>query len=128
MSDSEALGYVLTELYSINQSIYLRLPASKESLQQQLSRIRHSQSQLELLLQEVTRQARKRRRTTFKDCSPSLFRLIYQTARQAENYKILAEEFPLDSQGSMDCLARIQRRSQAIAQHIQALEKSPLAS
>lgn len=124
MSDAESLGCVLAELYSINQSICLRLPASEESLQQQINRIRQSQGQLEVLHQEVTRQLRRRRRTAFKEYASILFRLIYQTSRQAENYKILAEEFPLDAQGSMDCLARIQRRSQAIAQHIQTLDSS----
>jgi hypothetical protein len=67
MSDSEALGYVLAELSAINQSICLRLPASEESLQQQINRIRQSQGQLEVLHQEVTRQARRRRRTAFKE-------------------------------------------------------------
>lgn len=110
----------LVELQLIQAQIVLKLPASQESIQQQVQQIRQAQQALDRLHTLTLRSVNHRKLPLHH--SPHLpVRLIHQTARYAESLKLLAEEFPVDPQGTVACLQQLCRRHLHLHEKLQQL-------
>lgn len=128
MKEQERFHRFLSELQAINVEICLKLPASHESLRRHIRRVYLAHQQLERMRRESLYRFGKRSNPSAKVAHLVLMRLIDQTLREAENYRLLAEEFPLDPQGTVACLERIKRRTVTILENIDELFETELLS
>jgi len=128
MSYQGAFDNYLSRLYSLHQGVCLHLPANQESLQRQVAHLLQTQADLEHLQHTLLKQTKWCRSLALKRAYQRLLPFIFQIIRVVENYKILAEEFPFDPHGSIDCLAKIQQRNQRLLYRLKALEHELLQS
>jgi hypothetical protein len=112
----------LAELQQLQAKIALKLPASRESIHQQVHQIRQAQQALDRLKQSARNRPR-RLSSPLDSASKLLARLIIQASRYAESLNLLAEEFPVDPQGTVDCLKQLGRRHLLWSQQLQQLEE-----
>jgi hypothetical protein len=104
MTINEAYQQVLADLQQLDAQITLRLPASLFSVRRQLHYLKQIQNQLEALQEYVY--------LVFgKGGSPSaywkyclLLEQIHQMYRNTCNLRLLAEEYPIDPEGTTACL------------------------
>lgn len=122
MSDREAFRYILQQLQEINGAIRLQLPASPSTLHLQALQLVQTKHQLAQLRQQVLKQFRDNGRMATHRTRRMLLRLIHYSQRQADNYRILSEEFAVDPQGSLACLEAVQQRNQRLLKHLKTLE------
>jgi len=113
----------LAELQLIQAQIVLELPASQESIREQLHRIWQAQQELDRLYEDALRYSSRYRSTL--DFPPRLLTgLILRAYRYAESLKHLAEEFPVDPQGTVACLKQIYRRNTRLNERLKQLEQN----
>ncbi|WP_439343212.1 hypothetical protein [Vacuolonema iberomarrocanum] len=99
----------VAELQLIQAKIVLKLPASRESIHRQVHQIGQAQQALDRL-QASALDKPSRFSAPLDSSSKALTRLILQASRYAESLKLLAEEFPVDPQGTVACLRQLCRR------------------
>lgn len=110
----------LAELQLIQSQIVLKLPASRESIHHQVHRIQQAQQALDRLYENVLPYS-SRWRSPLNQSPKMLAQLIIQVSRHAESLKLLAEEFPVDPQGTMACLQHLCRRQTRLNEQLQQL-------
>ncbi|MEO1144268.1 MAG: hypothetical protein AAFY26_01515 [Cyanobacteria bacterium J06638_22] len=113
----------LAELQRLQAKIVLKLPASRASIHQQVHQIRQVQQALDRL-EQSTCQKSGRLSSPLDSASKLLARLIIHASRYAESLNLLAEEFPVDPQGTVDCLRQLGRRHLLWSQQLKQLEET----
>ncbi len=103
---------ILTKLHKLDAQIYLKLPASQRAVHQQLLHLEQIQQQLETLHTEVMERSGSCMIASAYLTYLTLSQLIHTLIQDVVSLKHLAEEYPIDPEGSTACLQAMPQHSQ----------------
>lgn len=102
---------ILTELHQLHLQIRLKLPTSLRGVQQQLHHLSRIQERLDLLQEEVIDQFGAGVISSTYLAYLTLTQLIQVLRQDVITLKHLAEEYPLDPEGSTACLQEMPKHT-----------------
>lgn len=117
---------ILEELQKVSPHIRLKLPANSQSVRRQLEEITLAQQQLANLQRRVTLLAHRKHNSSVHQLCVILARAVERMIRTAENFKLLAEEYAIDPEGTISCLQCVNQDSQKLAETIRRVKAMDL--
>lgn len=102
---------ILATLHKLDAQIQLKLPTPQRVVQQQLLRLDQIQHQLETLQTEVIERSRPCITASAYLAYLTLAQLIQNLIQDVTSLKHLAEEYPIDPEGSTACLLAMPKHS-----------------
>lgn len=110
---------ILEELQRISPHIRLKLPANYRSVRRQVEEITLAQQQLAMLQHRVTLLSHRKQNSSVQRLCLTLTRAMERMVCTAENFKLLAEEYATDPEGTISCLQCVNQDSRESAETIQ---------
>ncbi|HEY9648309.1 MAG TPA: hypothetical protein V6C88_18165 [Chroococcidiopsis sp.] len=107
MSYPPSVQQVIARVNSLSADINLKLPASPAVIGQQVMRIAQAQNELEVIEDDLLNQLAGSYRLTTRQPYIVLLRLVRHLYRHADSLMHLADEFPIDPEGSIACLENL---------------------
>lgn len=119
MRYSKPIHKTLITIDAILSDLNLRLPTNPAGLGYQKLRLTQTQKQLEALEEEIFDNYLGSYRDSTRKIYHQLLKLVRQLVHEADNLKHLAEEYPIDPEGSIACLNYLATRKKACAEELQ---------
>ncbi|NJP12110.1 MAG: hypothetical protein HC866_23770 [Leptolyngbyaceae cyanobacterium RU_5_1] len=111
MNEQRTFQKILAEVEQLDAQIRLKLPASRNSVTRQVERIHLAQQQLKAVKVRVLQLAARVHTAALHHNYRSLVQRIEQILRDAVDFQLLAEEYPIDPDGASSCLQSMRRET-----------------
>lgn len=110
---------LLAEFQAAYRELVLKLPTTTDKLDRQVERILTTRQRLIKLQLQIQRYLMREIPSQMRQQLHTLLHSSRDLLRIADSLLLLAEEYPLDSEGSIACLQRINRRKATLLQQVQ---------
>jgi hypothetical protein len=98
-----ALQLLLTELSTMNPQIRLSLPASPRRIQAQVQQLSQLEQRLQLLHDTEIAKLHRSLLPSVRQRAQAIAKLVVTMLQDIRSLKLLAEEYPLDPDGTIAC-------------------------
>lgn len=117
MSRHRKLNQFCQEIDKINTHLCLELPASAKTIRRKIRSIHRLQVQLETMQSNMQAIAKRYRQPQLRQIYRILLMLVAEMISEAKSFKLLAEEFSADSEGTISCLQSVNQRKRLRQEH-----------
>lgn len=121
MSQSRVFQSIVSELSELLPYVRLKLPASPTLVQQQMGHLTHVQKRLEIIREKVTLLSGSIQAAPTNAAYQALVNLVRELHHDIRELKLLAEEYPIDPDGTLSCLQSREGRAAELTRRFQAL-------
>lgn len=122
MFQQRAFQQIVSEVCEVLPYVRLKIPASPASVRKQMGYLTQAQTKLVTVQEKTAVLLRKQRNPARTRAYQALVGLVQELTQDVKDLKLLAEEYPVDPEGTVACLQSQKLREAALLRQIDALK------
>jgi hypothetical protein len=122
MFQRKAFQQIVSEVSELLPYVRLKIPASAASVRQQMGYLSQAQNRLQTMQEKTASLLRKNGNAAINHDYQRLIGLVQELEQNIKDLKLLAEEYPVDPEGTVSCLQTWQEREAYLLRQINSLK------
>jgi hypothetical protein len=122
MFQQRAFKQIVSEVCELLPYVRLKIPASPASVQKQMGYLTQAQTKLATVQEKTAMLVRQQRNSAKSTAYQVLAGVVQELTQDVKDLKLLAEEYPVDPEGTVACLESWKVREVALLRQIDALK------
>lgn len=122
MFQQKAFQQIVSEISELLPYVRLKIPASPASVRKQMGYLTQAQTKLVMVQEKTALLLRKQRNPAKSRACRALVGVVQELTQDVRDLKLLAEEYPVDPEGTVACLESRKVKEANLLRQIDALK------